>query len=56
MISPSPPGVPVVAPGEVINAEVVDYLRRGVEHGMLIPDATDPSMKTFRVVARGKNG
>ncbi|MGR4880478.1 aminotransferase class I/II-fold pyridoxal phosphate-dependent enzyme [Streptomyces sp. LARHCF249] len=55
MVSPYPPGVPVVAPGEVISAEVVDYLRSGVEHGMLIPDAADPSMKTLRVVARGKN-
>ncbi|GGR55632.1 aminotransferase class I/II-fold pyridoxal phosphate-dependent enzyme [Streptomyces roseolus] len=51
-ISPYPPGVPVVAPGEVINAEVVEYLRSGVEHGMLIPDAADPSLETFRVVAR----
>ncbi|MFH8336645.1 hypothetical protein [Streptomyces sp. AM6-12] len=43
MISPYPPGVPVVAPGEVITDEVVDYLRSGVEHGFLIADAADPS-------------
>ncbi|MEU4356086.1 hypothetical protein [Streptomyces virginiae] len=36
MISPHRPGVPVVAPGEVVNAEVVDHLRSGVEHGMLL--------------------
>ncbi|MFJ4775695.1 aminotransferase class I/II-fold pyridoxal phosphate-dependent enzyme [Streptomyces sp. NPDC088762] len=53
-ISPYPPGVPVVAPGEVINSEVVDYLRSGADHGMLLPDAADPSAKTFRVVARGR--
>ncbi|WP_225801288.1 aminotransferase class I/II-fold pyridoxal phosphate-dependent enzyme [Streptomyces sp. NK15101] len=52
-ISPYPPGVPAVAPGELINAEVVDYLRSGVEHGLLVPDAADPSLKTFRVTARG---
>ncbi|MDG9722823.1 aminotransferase class I/II-fold pyridoxal phosphate-dependent enzyme [Streptomyces sp. DH41] len=52
MISPYPPGVPVVAPGEVITDEVLDYLRSGVEHGVLIPDAADPSLKTLRVVAR----
>jgi arginine/lysine/ornithine decarboxylase len=52
MISPYPPGVPVVAPGEVITAEIVDYLRSGVEHGFLIADAADPSLKTLRVVAR----
>ncbi|MFJ3224757.1 aminotransferase class I/II-fold pyridoxal phosphate-dependent enzyme [Streptomyces sp. NPDC086783] len=51
-ISPYPPGVPAVAPGEVITDEVLDYLRSGVEHGVLIPDAADPSVKTLRVVAR----
>ncbi|MCQ4045339.1 aminotransferase class I/II-fold pyridoxal phosphate-dependent enzyme [Streptantibioticus rubrisoli] len=50
MISPYPPGVPVIAPGEVITAAVVDYLRSGVDHGFLIPDAADPSLKTLRVV------
>ncbi|WP_133916746.1 aminotransferase class I/II-fold pyridoxal phosphate-dependent enzyme [Streptomyces sp. NBC_00582] len=52
MISPYPPGVPVVAPGEVITDEVLDYLRSGVEHGVLIPDAADPSVRTLRVVRR----
>ncbi|CAM5339989.1 Lysine decarboxylase OS=Streptomyces violarus OX=67380 GN=FHS41_000024 PE=3 SV=1 [Streptomyces violarus] len=53
MISPYPPGVPVVAPGEVVTDEVLDYLRSGVEHGVLIPDAADSSVRTLRVVARG---
>ncbi|MER8007833.1 ornithine decarboxylase [Streptomyces sp. NPDC094149] len=52
MISPYPPGVPAIAPGEVITADVLDYLRSGVEHGVLIPDAADPTVKTLRVVAR----
>ncbi|HZG06441.1 MAG TPA: PLP-dependent transferase [Streptomyces sp.] len=52
MISPYPPGVPAVAPGEVITAEVVEYLRSGVAAGMLIPDAADPGLETVRVVAR----
>ncbi|MGW4565506.1 aminotransferase class I/II-fold pyridoxal phosphate-dependent enzyme [Streptomyces sp. NPDC004561] len=51
-VSPCPPGVPVIAPGEVITAEVLDYLRSGVAHGFLIPDAADPSLRTLRVVAR----
>ncbi|MEU9196575.1 aminotransferase class I/II-fold pyridoxal phosphate-dependent enzyme [Streptomyces hundungensis] len=51
-ISPYPPGVPAIAPGEVITEAVLDYLRSGVEHGVLIPDAADPSVKTLRVVAR----
>ena len=52
VVSPYPPGVPVLTPGEVINAEAVDYLRSGVSAGMLIPDAADASMETLRVVAR----
>ncbi|MEU6520585.1 aminotransferase class I/II-fold pyridoxal phosphate-dependent enzyme [Streptomyces sp. NPDC046978] len=51
-ISPYPPGVPVVAPGEVITREVVDYLTSGVAAGMLIPDAADPTAETLRVTVR----
>lgn len=51
-ISPYPPGVPVVAPGEVITDAVLDYLRSAAEHGVLIPDAADSSLRTVRVVAR----
>ncbi|MGW5346799.1 aminotransferase class I/II-fold pyridoxal phosphate-dependent enzyme [Streptomyces sp. NPDC004050] len=53
LVSPYPPGVPAIAPGEVITKEVVDYLRSGVENGVLIPDAADSSVRTLRVVARG---
>lgn len=52
MVSPYPPGVPVIAPGEVITDAVLDYLRSGAEHGVLIPDAADSSARTLRVVAR----
>ncbi|WP_031510182.1 aminotransferase class I/II-fold pyridoxal phosphate-dependent enzyme [Streptomyces megasporus] len=52
MLSPYPPGVPAVAPGEVITTEVVEYLRSGVAAGMLIPDAADPMVETIRVMAR----
>ena len=51
MVSPYPPGVPVLAPGERISQEVVDYLTTGVAAGMLVPDAADSSMETLRVVA-----
>ncbi|WP_432484531.1 aminotransferase class I/II-fold pyridoxal phosphate-dependent enzyme [Kineococcus esterisolvens] len=51
MVSPYPPGVPVLAPGEVVDQQVVDYLTTGAAAGMLVPDAADPSMKTLRVVA-----
>ena len=50
LLSPYPPGVPAVAPGEVITTEVVDYLRSGLAAGLLVPDATDPSLETLRVL------
>ncbi|MFB6613369.1 aminotransferase class I/II-fold pyridoxal phosphate-dependent enzyme [Streptomyces sp. NPDC056367] len=50
-ISPYPPGVPAIAPGEVITREVLDYLRSGAEHGVLLPDASDGSARTLRVVS-----
>jgi arginine decarboxylase len=51
MISPYPPGVPAILPGERFNDAVVSYLRAGLAAGMTIPDASDPELKTFRVVA-----
>jgi arginine/lysine/ornithine decarboxylase len=49
MITPYPPGVPAVLPGELISAGVVEYLRSGVAAGMVIPDAADPTLKTFKL-------
>jgi arginine decarboxylase len=50
MISPYPPGVHAVLPGERLTPPVVDYLRAGRAAGMTIPDAADPTLDTFRVV------
>ncbi len=50
MVSPYPPGVPAVLPGERFNQAVVDYLRAGLAAGMTIPDASDPELTSFRVV------
>jgi len=52
VVSPYPPGVPVLTPGEVVSAAAVAYLTSGAEAGMLIPDAADPTARTLRVVAR----
>jgi len=51
MITPYPPGVPAVLPGELITEPVVEYLRSGLAAGMEIPDAADPKLKTFKVHA-----
>ena len=50
-LTPYPPGIPAVVPGERLTAPVVDYLRSGKAAGMGIPDATDPSLEYFRVTA-----
>ncbi|BBX67301.1 aminotransferase class I/II-fold pyridoxal phosphate-dependent enzyme [Mycolicibacterium psychrotolerans] len=50
-ITPYPPGIPAVVPGERLNDTVIDYLRSGVEAGMNTPDPADPSLAEFRVVA-----
>lgn len=52
VVSPYPPGVPVLAPGELVDRGVVEYLTSGVAAGMLVPDAADPTMRSLRVVAR----
>ncbi|WP_431219374.1 aminotransferase class I/II-fold pyridoxal phosphate-dependent enzyme [Leifsonia xyli] len=48
-VTPYPPGIPALMPGEVINGAIVDYLRTGLAAGMVIPDAADASLETFRV-------
>ena len=50
-ITPYPPGIPAVVPGERLNDAVIDYLRSGVEAGMTLPDPADSSAQHFRVVA-----
>ncbi|SUE15621.1 orn/lys/arg decarboxylase [Rhodococcus gordoniae] len=49
-LTPYPPGIPAVVPGERLDRAVVDYLRSGVGAGMNVPDATDGALDEFRVV------
>ncbi|KAA8888748.1 ornithine decarboxylase [Nocardia colli] len=51
-LTPYPPGIPAVVPGERLDTAVIDYLRTGVEAGMNVPDAADPRLHTIRVTAR----
>lgn len=50
-VTPYPPGIPVLLPGERITRPVLDYLVSGVRAGMVIPDAVSSQLKTVRVVA-----
>jgi arginine decarboxylase len=51
-ITPYPPGIPVIVPGERITAELLEYLRSGLAARMQLPDPADPSLQTMRVVGR----
>jgi arginine/lysine/ornithine decarboxylase len=51
-VTPYPPGIPAIVPGERINEAVIAYLQSGIAAGMVLPDPVDPSLQTVRVVAR----
>lgn len=55
LVTPYPPGIPVLAPGEVITADKLAYLASGREHGMYVCGPADPSLATIRVVARDRS-
>ncbi|WP_220038071.1 aminotransferase class I/II-fold pyridoxal phosphate-dependent enzyme [Curtobacterium sp. MCBD17_032] len=48
--TPYPPGIPAYVPGERLTAEVLEYLRSGLAAGMVLPDPTDGSLGTIRVM------
>lgn len=50
-ITPYPPGIPSIVPGERINRAVLEYLRSGLQAGMVLPDPADETLETIRVVA-----
>jgi lysine decarboxylase len=51
LIAPYPPGVPVLAPGELITQVAIDALRGVAADGGRIAYAADPSLATFQVIA-----
>lgn len=54
LIAPYPPGIPVLAPGEVVTREVIDALAAARRAGRRIAYAADPTGASVRVVARGR--
>jgi arginine decarboxylase len=49
-ISPYPPGIPVIAPGEELSQELLDYLRLEMKAGVRIQGPYDDELRTIRVV------
>ena len=50
LIAPYPPGVAVVAPGEVLTEQIVEGLAASKAAGVRIAYATDSSLATYRVI------
>jgi lysine decarboxylase len=50
LIAPYPPGVAVVAPGEVLTRQIIDGLTELKTTGVRIAYATDSNLTTYRVV------
>jgi lysine decarboxylase len=53
LVAPYPPGIPVLAPGEVITAEALAALRTARAQGGRIAYAADPTLATFQVITSG---
>jgi lysine decarboxylase len=52
LIAPYPPGVAVVAPGEVLTGQILDGLKASKDAGVRIAYATDPTLEKYRVVIK----
>ena len=50
-ISPYPPGIPVLSPGEEITPDLIDYVRLELKAGVRIQGPFDDQLKNIRVVA-----
>ena len=50
LVAPYPPGVPVLAPGELVTAEALAALRATRADGGRIAYATDPTLNTLQVL------
>ena len=56
MVVLSPPGIPLLSPGELITAETVRHLLKKRAERALFQGAADPSLKTIKIVTEaGKN-
>jgi arginine decarboxylase len=52
LVIPYPPGIPVLAPGDVISAEKIAYLEAGAANGMYLSGPVDQTLATIRIVDR----
>ncbi|MSX29876.1 MAG: hypothetical protein F2794_05680, partial [Actinobacteria bacterium] len=50
LIAPYPPGVAVLAPGEIITKQIVNGLAATKKAGVRIAYASDSTLATYRVI------
>ena len=50
-----PPGIPIVAPGERITREIVDYIQFAKERGCSLQGTEDPEVNHINVIKRKEN-
>jgi len=50
LVIPYPPGIPVLAPGDIISGEKIEYLQHGASLGMYLSGPADPRLATLRIV------
>lgn len=51
-VAPYPPGIPALAPGEVVTRELLEALRAAAAEGTWIAYCADQTLETLQVVAR----
>ena len=51
-VAPYPPGIPAIAPGEVVSRELVEALREAAAGGTRLAYCADPLLGSLQVVAR----
>ncbi|MDQ2992334.1 MAG: hypothetical protein M3R30_05885 [Candidatus Eremiobacteraeota bacterium] len=49
-LSPYPPGIPVISPGEELTPEIIEYLKLEIKAGVRIQGPYDDQLKFVRVV------
>ena len=52
VITPYPPGIPVISPGEEITREIIDYLDLELRAGVRMQGPYDSELRTIRVVSK----
>jgi lysine decarboxylase len=51
MVTPYPPGIPVLGPGEEISPEIVAYLEEAAATGLKVHGPEDRTLRSLRVIA-----